>query len=99
MKDVDEGFYKRADAHIFLANEQITPEVARGKVSASSMFAVARFNAWISACGFDNAEDLQNSKEKMIEYFVKEYRQMLEENLDDYIANFDAHLGTSKNGQ
>ncbi|MDQ1310125.1 MAG: hypothetical protein QG601_1395, partial [Pseudomonadota bacterium] len=39
---VDDDFYKRADAHIHLANAQLG-EVGRGKVSASFMYAVARF--------------------------------------------------------
>lgn len=93
MNNVDKDFYKRADAHINLSNDQITPEVEPGNVSASFMFSLARFNAWISARGFDNADDFRNSKQKMIEYFVKEYTQMLDENLEDYINNFNSHLG------
>ena len=92
MKNVDEGFYARADAHIFLSNDQVIPGIKPGQVSASSMYAVARFNAWLSACGFNNAEEMAASKEDMVEYFMKEYRQMLSENLDDYINNFNSHM-------
>jgi len=88
---VDEAFYKRADAHIHLANAQLA-EVGRGKVSASFMYAVARFNAWISACGFESADEMQVSRDEAVEYFVNEYRQMLSQNLDDYIANFESYL-------
>jgi len=51
MKEVDDKFYERADAHIHLCNDQISKDISKGKVSASTMYATARFNAWISACG------------------------------------------------
>ena len=60
-----------------------------GKVSASFMFALTRFNSWICATG---KEELLKAKEENIEYFVTQYRNMLEENMDDYIANFDKYM-------
>ena len=89
--DTDEGFFKRADAHIHIANEQIE-EVGRGKVSASMMYATARFNSWISACKAGSGDDLLDGKEEIIEYFVEQYRKMLGENLDDYARNFDKYM-------
>ena len=50
MADVDEGFYDRADEHIHLSNDQMS-KVSMGKVSASMMYSVARFSAYISARG------------------------------------------------
>ncbi len=90
--NVDSGFYDRADAHIHLSNDQITEEVGRGKVSASMMYSTARFNAWVSANGFDNGQDMEAAKQETIEYFVTQYRAMLEENLADYIANFEPYM-------
>lgn len=90
-KEADDAFFKRADAHIHLANAQLA-EVGRGKVSASLMYAVARFNAWVSACGFDSASELRAAREEAIEYFVNEYRTMLIENLDQYIENFESFM-------
>ncbi len=95
MQNVDKGFYKRADAHIHLSNDQITDEVSRGHVSSSFLYSVARFNAWVSASGFKNNEDMFKSKEEILEYFVTDYRKMLEENLDDYITNFDSYMKNS----
>jgi hypothetical protein len=91
VADVDNKFYDRADEHIHLANGQCE-DIGRGKVSASFLYAVARFNAWVSACGFANAEDMKNEKEKTIGYFVTQYRAMLDENLDDYIKNFKKYM-------
>jgi hypothetical protein len=93
----DEGFFKRADAHIDVANAQLG-DTSRGKVSASMMYATARFNAWVTACTADSAEDLQNHRDESIDYFVAQYRKMLEENLDDYIANFAKYLSPKEGG-
>lgn len=91
VADVDKGFYNRADAVIHLANDQLA-EISRGKVSASCMYATARFNAWVTACGHGSAEDMAATKEETVEYFTKQYRAMLEENLDDYIENFGKYM-------
>ena len=87
----DDQFFKRADAHIHTANEQLD-ETDRGKVSASMMYATARFNAWISACTSQTGDELLSAKSDILEYFVEQYRQMLEEHLDDYAQNFDKYM-------
>ena len=89
--DDDKEFFERADAYITLANDQAT-NASRGKVSASMMFATARFNAWVSASGTDSGEELASVKDEAVEYFVGEYRKMLEENLDEYIEHFDKYM-------
>ena len=96
MQEVDDKFYDRADAHIDLANRQITDQIGRGKVSASLMYAVARFNAWVSACGWSNGKEMAEAKQETIDYFVEQYREMLEENLDDYIDNFERYLNVDE---
>ncbi len=92
MQEVDNAFYERADAHIHLSNDQITGDIGRGKVSASNMYATARFNAWVSACGWSSGQEMAEAKQETLEYFVSEYRKMLEENLDDYIENFESYM-------
>ena len=92
MQDLDDEFYDRADAHIRLSNDQLSDQIGKGRVSASMMYATARFNSWISATGWHSSEELANAREETIEYFVAEYRKMLEENLDEYIENFDAYM-------
>ena len=89
--EVDKEFFERADAYITIANEQAAG-VSRGKVSASLMFATARFNAWVSASGTESSEELASVKEEALEYFLNEYRQMLEENLNEYIEHFDDYM-------
>ena len=89
--EVDEQFYSRADAHIHLSNKQCG-EIGMGKVSASMMYATARFNAWVSACGSKSEQEINKAKAETIEYFVEQYRKMLEENLDDYIEHFGKYM-------
>ncbi|WP_170572267.1 DUF3144 domain-containing protein [Ruegeria atlantica] len=87
----DDDFFDRADAVINLANTHLE-HVGRGKVSASLLYAAARFSSWVSACGFDDSADMKDHKDETIEYFVQEYRKMLTENLDDYIDNFEDYM-------
>jgi hypothetical protein len=56
------------------------------------MFATARFNAWVSASGTESSDELASVKEEALTYFVNEYRQMLEENLEEYIEHFDDYM-------
>jgi len=91
---VDDDFYARADAHIHLSNDQLK-NISRGKVSASMMYSVARFNAWVSATNSDSRQDMLDARERIIGYFTGEYRKMLEENLDDYIKHFDSYTTVS----
>lgn len=94
----DHTFYERADAHILMSNEQMK-DAQKGQVSASMMFALSRFNAWVSATGWHSSEELARTRDETIEYFVQQYRFMLEENFDDYIQNFAKYMkagGTDK---
>jgi hypothetical protein len=90
-EDSDDKFFERADAHITLSNEQAKSE-SRGKVSASMMYATARFNAWVGASNCASSDELANARDEAIEYFLEQYRKMLTENLDAYIANFDKYM-------
>ena len=91
----DDAFYKRADAHIALANEAVgeaTPEM----VNASMMFAAARFSAFLSARGFQSGEAMAARRDETVKYFVEGFQQMLEGNIDAYIKNFDAYMKPSE---
>jgi hypothetical protein len=89
-QNVDPQFYDRADAHINLSNDRLK-DINPGKVSSSMMYATARFNAYVSWIGFDNADDMAKTRGETIKYFVEQYQIMLEENLDDYIRNFEKY--------
>jgi hypothetical protein len=95
-QQLDEKFYERADAHIALANGHINQQLHPGLVSNSMLFAASRFNAWISASGFKDGEEMKEKKKELLDYFVGQYASMLEENLDNYIENYDLYMGLSK---
>ena len=90
----DHDFFDRAHEHLRIANEQLNG-VSEGQVSASMMYACARFNAWISATNQESARDLKGAYGETIEYFVAQYRKMLVKNLDDFVANFGEYMRQS----
>ena len=90
---LDPKFFDRADEHIHLSNAQLK-DINPGKASASMMYATARFNAYVSWIGFAKANEMAAARDETIRYFVEQYQSMLEENLDDYISNFDTYLAT-----
>lgn len=87
----DDQFFSRADAHIRLSNEQLG-EANRSQVSASMLFATSRFNAWLIAGGAKSGKEMSESRDDMIKYFTEQYRLMLEENINDYIKNYDNYM-------
>lgn len=91
MTEIDNKFYDMVDEHIHLSNQQLS-KGSKGEVSASMMYSVARFNAWISAAGWENAKQMEEAKEETITYFVEEYKKKLTENLEDYIRNFEHYM-------
>ena len=82
-----EAFWQRTDEVIALANQQSENEESEA-VSGSLLYASARFNAFIIAAQAGSKSALQSGKEQALEYFTEQYRQLLAENLDDYIANY-----------
>ena len=88
----DNEFYERADQHIKLSNNQIQKDIPLGDIGASMMYSTARFNAWMNAYTCENSVEMQVQKTATINYFVEEYRKMLNENLEEYIENFDAYM-------
>jgi len=91
----DEQFFKRVDTLIGLANGYVKAQAHPAFVNNSFMFASARFNAWVAAAGYQNSEEMAKEKEEMLNFFVNQYKLMLEENLNDYIKNYDAFMGKS----
>ena len=90
-KDLDEQFWKRADAYIHVANGQ-SDSAKPGEVAASFTYACARFNAFTVTAEAPNAQTLKEARTRVLEHFTAEFRKMLEDNLDDHIAHFDQYF-------
>ena len=88
---VDDAFFDRADEVIRLANQQLGAATP-GTVSASTLYAAARFNAWVTAIGSKSGAELERNLDETLEHFVEQYRKMLKENLQDYADNFDRYI-------
>lgn len=56
---------------------------------ASTLYAAARFNAWIAAMTSASGAEMEANHDEMLEYSTSQVRKMLAENLRDYAANFD----------
>ena len=77
MLNPDDEFYKRVDPRIQPSNDQISGEITGGKVSA---------------CSWRNGQQMARAKEETIEYFLAEYRKILEKNLADCINKFEVSM-------
>lgn len=87
----DLAFWKRVDALIHLANDQCDA-ADPNEVGASTLYAAARFNAFIVAHNTGSAQNMALEKERVLEYFTDQYRKMLEDNFDDFSRNFDKYM-------
>ncbi len=84
----DKEFYELADAHIALANTRMG-KVKPAKVSATLLFAAARFNAFVISASAENKAQMLLDKESAIAYFMQEYEKNLRENIDEHLARHD----------
>lgn len=70
-----------ADKFIDLANE-FTKTESKDRVGAAFMFAAARYNAFEA---FAKSSDISRDKDDAINWYTREYKRMLEANMDDLI--------------
>lgn len=76
--DVPPEFYDMVDRFIGVANE-LTRDHDTSRVSAVAMYAAARYNAH---CLLALDPDARRNRAAAVDYFVQQYRTMLEENID-----------------
>ena len=91
-----QAFYQRADAIIGVANSQLGPKAHSGQVGASLLYAAARYSASVASIGFVKGDDFAKEKDDIVEFYTKQYRQMLSDNLTDYAQNFDKYVQLNK---
>lgn len=91
IQKMDKNFFKRTDAFIQVAND-LSKTNDLGKVSASLLYAAARYNAFLVASSAKDKAEADRNKVEAIEYFVDQYRSMLLANMNDYVNKFDEYL-------
>lgn len=85
-------FRARADAVIDLLNRQ-AQEVPTGQVSASAMYATARFNAFQVVATMEDRDQLAAEREQAVAYFTSQYKRMFEDHLDECVRHFERYTG------
>ncbi|HCM75798.1 MAG TPA: hypothetical protein DIS90_05425 [Cytophagales bacterium] len=70
-----------ADKFIELANE-FTKTESKERVGAAIMFAAARYNAFEAS---SKSENLRKDKNDALDWYTREYKRMLDANMDDLI--------------
>ena len=85
-----EVFWELIDSFIDLANDHV--KAGKGdSVSAAMSYAAARFNAFVVAASASDADALKADREKAVEFFVERFKNMLDDNLNEYIENFNEY--------
>ena len=80
-QDNDKVMYDYADRFIDLANE-IAKSDRSGTVGVAMRFAAARYSAYEASMRTNN---LAEEKDKQLQDFADDFRNMLEYNIEDYI--------------
>ena len=95
----EELFYERADEFIALANQlsdgsHANPRLTAnaGNISASFMFSNARYSVWNAACVYSNVADFKADREQILNYYLEQFKSLLENNLDEYEENFETYF-------
>jgi hypothetical protein len=88
---LDKAFWDRVNTLINTANDQCDA-ADPNHVTASTMYAAARFNAFIVASGSGTGDNMKRERERALDHFTAQFRSMMAENLDDFIANFDRYM-------
>ena len=83
------------DAHIMLSNKQL--ESSNGNVVHGAMMnATTRYGAWLAAEMAPDKAEMQESREKTIEFFTAEFQRRFTEHFDDYLNNFERFKATGR---
>jgi hypothetical protein len=81
--EIDTLYREMIDSFIDRANEladQNSPE----NVGLALLFAASRFNAFVVSQHAENIDDYEKDLVKAQEFFRTQYREMLDQNLEDY---------------
>jgi hypothetical protein len=93
QEELDVRYRELVDSFIDHANE-LSGHNSIENVGMAMLFAAARFNAYVVSQHADNKEAFKADLPRAREFFIQQYQEMLEENLEDYGAVYEkyAHL-------
>ncbi len=85
--------YDLVDALVELANQATDQDLDPGEAHQAMMFAAARYGAFIVAASSESKDDFEQDKLDARNFYMDQFRQLLNENFDDYLANYNDYLG------
>jgi hypothetical protein len=81
--ELDVAYRGMVDLFIDRANE-LAEDNSPENVGMALLFAASRFNAYVISQHAQTLEDYERDLPKAHEFFLDQYQQMLDENLEDY---------------
>jgi len=81
--EFDTAYRRMVDLFIDRANE-LAKEDSPENVGMALLFAASRFNAHVVSQHAESLEGYEQDMPKARDFFVSQYQQMLDENLEDY---------------
>lgn len=77
-------YRQMADSFIGIANHHAEQQNNKYMVGSAFLYGAARFSAFVTAVQAKELGKYDAEREEVVEYFISEFRRMLDENLDDY---------------
>lgn len=92
MTDTTETpFVRMATAFIDQANA-FNREAGQDVVATALMHAAARYMAFAAASGADSRSHYAGERDAAVDHFTSQFREVIAQHYDDYVANYDAYL-------
>ena len=95
-EELDRQYRAMIDSFIDQANLHAENNSAEN-VGMALLFAASRFNAFVVSRHSESLAEYENDSDKAREFFVKQYQDMLEENLEDYKSVYQKYGKFMKN--
>ncbi len=94
-EELDEVYRRMIDMFIDRANE-FAETNSQENVGMALLYAAARYNAHVVSQHANTLEDYEKDLPKAREFFLAQYRQMLDENLEDHKALYQKYANFLK---
>lgn len=89
----DERIFDLADQLVAQANMATDQGLSPGEVHQALMYASARYGAFIVAASSESKADFKEDKLEARNFYLDQFRQLLNDNFDDYLHHYEHYLG------
>jgi len=88
----DEQIFDLVDKLVELANQATDDGLDAGSAHQALMYATARYGAFIVAASSESKQDYEQDIPESRSFFMDQFRQLLNENFDDYRSHYSDYL-------